>query len=987
MNPLNVYNTHAFEPNPLALRNYSLGDKTTDAGLLVPNGRVDDFWKNVKIRPAAVGLTETPNLPHFRVPNLTLQRFNLRSIEFGNYVNEQRRQEMLYGSAASMRDLSRILDCEESLIGLNGFLGLALGARGRGGHVLAHYEPRPFSIINLTRDKGKGSFAHEYAHAVDNMLSYYTGCIDYCSGSGSVFQKPEKKQKPNRKRTKKADPNAETRVDDCATGDCGTSTDPEAQKKSFQEKFSRVFEAVLFDEKGKPTEFHDRLSTIVDFPKYYKSRTETWARVFEAWTAHELYRTTEEKDTNTFLCKEVSFYNSKHDRYPSKKDLERASPAIRELMDAAMDLFRQEAPKPELEKFQTGSRATTVQTQDEELAAEYVLTELDNLVASHNPKSFSANPEYPAKCQQRTYHTDPAEQLKVSNGAKNFKPEFVINTAPTATDGTPICTRWGTKEKYIVLGGNGRTMMMLMLRDIGNYHLYVDFLKRNIHLFGYAIEDVDKLTSPVLIRTIKADADRCAYFSNVLNKGFTQSIDTNTEAVSLARQITPEVMEEIAAIMQESESETMAELWRNTKAERAVVSVLRRARIITTQNTSTFLSRDGAIDDKGKLIIERVFLAAILEDVESIEAARNYSGHILRVAPLLLQLKRYSGEWNLITKIREAIRYEYERRASGMTKKDFISQITFDRPDGIHGTVVDVWDVMDSGSWRFAAFVTAFVQAAAAENNASEAMAFVDPLSADDVIKRLASGAGLSDVPIPTIDLPPAENQDTSGDTMYASGKKSTPDPVSVPMIASARDIRSVRYRPISLYHMQDFLGTNVPPNFDMVIWGDMYQGKSSFTTLLADDLAINGRVLLNQAEEDPSSGSFRERLEKTGATLRGVDVVHTQDLAQLEKLLESGAYKFVIIDSVQRMTRARQGATSSQLENELLTWFIRNQGKYGIVLVARKDKYLRTAAGKNDWLFDANIVVKVEGGRAVMLKNRYMDPREIAKKKYIIWK
>lgn len=62
---------------------------------------------------------------------------------------------------------------------MGGTLGLAFGARGRGGvhPALAHYEPYK-TVINLTKSKGAGSLGHEWFHALDNALARTNGRLD-----------------------------------------------------------------------------------------------------------------------------------------------------------------------------------------------------------------------------------------------------------------------------------------------------------------------------------------------------------------------------------------------------------------------------------------------------------------------------------------------------------------------------------------------------------------------------------------------------------------------------------------------------------------------------------------------------------------------------------------------------------------------------------------------------------------------------------------
>lgn len=105
------------------------------------------------------------------VPDLVREfseRFGLRGYEFGNWLAQaDRRQNVLYAMDA-FADLSRALGIPENMIGRNGGmpLALAMGARGNGGPVLAHYEPARV-VINLTKMKGAGALAHEWGHYLD----------------------------------------------------------------------------------------------------------------------------------------------------------------------------------------------------------------------------------------------------------------------------------------------------------------------------------------------------------------------------------------------------------------------------------------------------------------------------------------------------------------------------------------------------------------------------------------------------------------------------------------------------------------------------------------------------------------------------------------------------------------------------------------------------------------------------------------------------
>jgi hypothetical protein len=103
-------------------------------------------------------------------PDQFMEAFNFRGVQFGNYVEQDRRQQDLNNAYDAFMDLALVLECRPEDLSLGGELGLAFGARGKGGKdpASAHFEPDEF-VINLTKTKGAGSLAHEWFHALDNM--------------------------------------------------------------------------------------------------------------------------------------------------------------------------------------------------------------------------------------------------------------------------------------------------------------------------------------------------------------------------------------------------------------------------------------------------------------------------------------------------------------------------------------------------------------------------------------------------------------------------------------------------------------------------------------------------------------------------------------------------------------------------------------------------------------------------------------------------
>jgi hypothetical protein len=112
-------------------------------------------------------------------PEIFTEAFGFRGVQFGNYVEKDRRQQDLNNAYDAFMDLADVLECAPSALSLDGRLALAFGARGRGGvdPAAAQYEPREV-VINLTKKQGAGSLAHEWFHGLDNAIGRKSGRIE-----------------------------------------------------------------------------------------------------------------------------------------------------------------------------------------------------------------------------------------------------------------------------------------------------------------------------------------------------------------------------------------------------------------------------------------------------------------------------------------------------------------------------------------------------------------------------------------------------------------------------------------------------------------------------------------------------------------------------------------------------------------------------------------------------------------------------------------
>lgn len=101
------------------------------------------------------------------------QLCGFRAVQSGNWVLDDRDSSRWHveQSAGAMMDMSDILGISEKHLGFDGRLGLAFGARGKGGKgaATAQYEP-VLRAINITKMNGGGGLGHEHLHALDNIL-------------------------------------------------------------------------------------------------------------------------------------------------------------------------------------------------------------------------------------------------------------------------------------------------------------------------------------------------------------------------------------------------------------------------------------------------------------------------------------------------------------------------------------------------------------------------------------------------------------------------------------------------------------------------------------------------------------------------------------------------------------------------------------------------------------------------------------------------
>lgn len=230
-------------------------------------GRADEYWANRTLKKARRSLTaHSESTPSNVDIDKIKAKYNIKGFEFGNWLSNEDRVDYMIAVDTALSTLSKIMHSKN--LGMSGLLGIAFGARGRGG-AAAHYEPH-LNMINLTKKHGDQSLAHEYGHAIDYNFGRF------------VDQSPESSALSGGWRTARV------------------SKDPAGGP--IRKTVNQIVDMIM------ASDSYDRIS---DYGDYWHRRTEVFARWFEQFCTNECYC--------TFLSKPKDFYE-KNRVYLTAKD-------------------------------------------------------------------------------------------------------------------------------------------------------------------------------------------------------------------------------------------------------------------------------------------------------------------------------------------------------------------------------------------------------------------------------------------------------------------------------------------------------------------------------------------------------------------------------------------------------------------------------------------------------------------------------------------
>jgi hypothetical protein len=258
--------------------------------------------KAVRTGGRSLGVDDTPAGSTTVLAN----RMGMRGLQFGNSVTDDERAHHLRKTAEAMVDLADVTGLPDRAISLDGQLGLAFGARGKG-RAAAHYEPGS-KVINITRKNGVGTLAHEWGHALDDYIGGQSPRGQSFAKTGDIYLSEQ----------------ASPKFWDGTKGYASQEDDPvwkamDGVRKAINDTdYPQTLREGLRGHGIKPT---------TGQWNYWTSGREVFARTFERYVQHKLRSKGQE---NTYL----SGLGGEDPLWPTKEQIAKMAPAFDELMSA-----------------------------------------------------------------------------------------------------------------------------------------------------------------------------------------------------------------------------------------------------------------------------------------------------------------------------------------------------------------------------------------------------------------------------------------------------------------------------------------------------------------------------------------------------------------------------------------------------------------------------------------------------------------------------
>lgn len=311
------------------------------------------------------------------------------------------------------------------------------------------------------------------------------------------------------------------------------------------------------------------------------------------------------------------------------------------------------ARAPSVEPARGRSRRVSIPGESERsYQARYEIREADDVVPSHDPVGFQADPRYQHK-NTRDY-SKPQNQARVIEHSQKFNPDLLLSDAPTAETGTPIVDASGN-----VLGGNNRAMTLGRIRQLFPQHwrAYQEELPARVAQFGIGPGELVRFKNPVLVREVD-DVPDVQLAIEDLNKKSTAEHTPFERAVTEGNRLSDRTVEVIVDKLEsQGEDGSLADVLRGRGGAEILNQLIKDGVITVEERAGMVEEREGGdeLTPEAKRRIAQALIGRLFEDSTQYEnSPPALRSKLERIAPHALRSEGREG-WGLKSAIREAL--------------------------------------------------------------------------------------------------------------------------------------------------------------------------------------------------------------------------------------------------------------------------------------------------------------------------------------------
>lgn len=311
-----------------------------------------------------------------------------------------------------------------------------------------------------------------------------------------------------------------------------------------------------------------------------------------------------------------------------------------------------------------GKKINIILPNGEKRKGQFLIVDLDDIIASHNENSFQSSIDYPlngdgSNINDRNYLDDKNAQSLVLKYARELDPERMITTSRTPS-GTPIITQDG-----FVVSGNNRTMSLkLAVQNYPqNYDEYKKFLLEESEAFAIPNQAVTSILSLMNIKDSRTEAESFRQVKYIkINNPFLVRVDFdfpryNTEELAKYNKDTKKAERPIDKAIKLShilrnnrkcfesisnsinDFETFSEFYAKPLAQQKLAKIMLDCSIVAEQELSAYFV-GGLFTEAGKDFIEQMLGAMVLNKdaliATNLAGAKKYRQTLITSLPVLI---------------------------------------------------------------------------------------------------------------------------------------------------------------------------------------------------------------------------------------------------------------------------------------------------------------------------------------------------------------